>query len=91
MLRTVQIDRIIGARLRAQREKRGLDRAYLAAILDLATDRLYEFEEGSRRMDARVMLSICDALDVDVDYFFQPWVTPDWPIERSGVSALPAG
>jgi transcriptional regulator with XRE-family HTH domain len=72
-MKTSEIDRIIGLRLKIKRVLSGLDKAALAERLGTTQQCILEYEAGSLRIDAQTMRSICNALNVNVSYFFEYW------------------
>jgi DNA-binding XRE family transcriptional regulator len=90
MLRSSRIDCVIGARLLARRERQGFDRASLAAAVGATERGLVDYEKGVDRIDAQTMLKLCRALDVDLSYFFSPWLNEADLSELSGATSLAA-
>ena len=68
--------RVIGAKLRAIRQKRRMSLRELARSAEMSASMLSQIETGKTYPSVRTIYSIAAALDVPVDYFF-----PDQPEE----------
>ena len=64
------LDKQIGARLKMAREEAELSLTELAAETGLSEERLAALEAGNAICYANDMVLLCDALDVDPNYFF---------------------
>ncbi|MDR3424134.1 MAG: helix-turn-helix transcriptional regulator [Alphaproteobacteria bacterium] len=67
------IDRVIGSRLKQKRVEKCVESKKLSYILGVTEDRLLEFECGQQRIDAQILYKICKVLDLNIQYFFEPW------------------
>jgi len=43
-------------------------------MLGITEDRLRGFECGQLRIDAQILYKICKVLDLNIQYFFEPWI-----------------
>lgn len=68
------IDRVIGSRLKQKRVEKCVEPKILSSILGITKDRLQDFECGTLRIDAQILYTICKALDINIQYFFEPWI-----------------
>jgi transcriptional regulator with XRE-family HTH domain len=68
--RATEIDRLVGARIRARRIAIGLSQLELAAQIDCTYQQLHKYERGINRLSAGRLLRCAQALRVSVDYFF---------------------
>jgi len=64
------IDGIVGERLRARREMMGWSAAEFAEKLGIDPSELAAIEDGSERLGPSLMAVVCQALDVQPQYFF---------------------
>lgn len=67
---STEVDRFVGARIRARRKQLGLTQAQLGAAVDLSFKQIRKYEHGENRVSASKLLHLATALDVAVDYFF---------------------
>ena len=68
------IDRVIGARLKQKCVEKCVKSKKLASMLGITEERLQEFECGQQRIDAQILYKICKVLDLNIQYFFEPWI-----------------
>jgi len=68
------IDRMIGSRLKQKRVEKCVDPKTLSFLLGVTEARLLEFECGQQRIDAQILHKICKVLDLNIQYFFEPWI-----------------
>ena len=69
--RTAEIDRQVGASVRAARTQAGLSQSRLASELGITFQQLQKYEKGRNRIAVGTLLLIADALSVPVHRFFQ--------------------
>ncbi|HUW10298.1 MAG TPA: helix-turn-helix transcriptional regulator [Anaerolineae bacterium] len=69
--RSVKILAIVGARLRALREEKGLTQEALASLCGLDRTYISGIERGKRNVAMRNLHSIARALDVSLSQFFE--------------------
>jgi transcriptional regulator with XRE-family HTH domain len=68
---TWDIDRHVGARLRARRLALGLTQQQLAELIGVTYQQAQKYETGANRMTAQRLLTAAAALGVAVDHFFE--------------------
>jgi len=68
------IDRVIGSRLKQKRVEKCVESKKMSLMLGITEDRLREFECGQLRIDAQILYKICKVLDLNIQYFFEPWI-----------------
>lgn len=65
---------LIGKRLKALRDERDIDQDVVAAILGVNSRQIVSnIETGERRVKAEELLALVNGLDVDLDYFTDPF------------------
>lgn len=65
---------IIGPRLKALRDERGLTQDEVVAILGVGSRQIVsQIETGDRRVSGAELLKLAEGLDVDLDYFTDPY------------------
>ena len=82
--RTAEVDKRVGACVRAARVKAGLSQSKLAAELGITFQQLQKYEKGKNRVAVSTLLLIADALSLPVQSFFdaierQTIDAADWP------------
>ena len=77
-----KIDMLIGGRVRLRRIRLGMERATLAASLNISIARLQAFEAGRERIGAQFLVDFARALGVPPAYFFQ---TPKFEVSAVAV------
>ncbi|KAA8890286.1 helix-turn-helix transcriptional regulator [Nocardia colli] len=63
------INRAVGAELRAARARRALTRPQLAALTGLGVSTIQRFENGDRSPDMQQLHALCTALDIPMREF----------------------
>lgn len=66
-----EIDKIIGANLRALRIANGLSQTQLAEAVDLSFQQIQKYEHGSNRIGASKLWQFCEILKVQPQSFFE--------------------
>lgn len=66
-----QIDKHIGARVRARRVMLGMSQEKLADALGLTFQQVQKYEKGVNRIGASRLLHIAGILDVSIEFFFE--------------------
>lgn len=61
---TVEVDRIIGAKVRQCRIERGVSQEKLAAYLGITFQQVQKYEKGTNRIALSTFFRICEALDI---------------------------
>jgi transcriptional regulator with XRE-family HTH domain len=69
--RLQDVDRHIGARIRARRIMLGLTQHQLAERIGVTYQQAHKYEKGINRVSAGRLYSIAQALRVEVSYFFE--------------------
>lgn len=64
-------DEYIGTRVRLIRDLRGMSRAALAKRVNVTTQQIQKYETGSDRISSYKLFEISQALDVDIEVFFE--------------------
>jgi transcriptional regulator with XRE-family HTH domain/Zn-dependent peptidase ImmA (M78 family) len=65
---------LIGKRLKALRDERGIDQDAVAAMLGVGSRQIVSnIETGERKVKAEELLALSDVLGVDLDYFTDPF------------------
>lgn len=73
-----ELDRLIGARIRSQREQIGLSQQQLARKLEVSFQQLQKYENGSNRVSAARLMEVSEILGSPITSFFdQADVAPD--------------
>jgi transcriptional regulator with XRE-family HTH domain len=86
--RTTEYDIQVGARVREQRERRGLTQANLASGLGVSYQQVQKYETGTNRIPVSRLYKVAQALEVPVTYFFDGIEGPELSlIEEQAVSA----
>ncbi len=70
------LDEFIGAKLRLLRLQRQADPEQIAASLEVSLETYIEFELGTTRIRADVLLDLCDYFDVLVTSFLEGYEDP---------------
>ena len=70
------IDRYVGNRIKWRRKMLGKTQKDLAYVLELSYQQIQKYEKGSNRISSSVLWYIAQALDVDMDYFFERLPSP---------------
>jgi transcriptional regulator with XRE-family HTH domain len=65
------IDRHLGARLRARRNALGLTQAALAALVGATFQQIHKYESGQVRVSAARIWRLAGCLEVGMEYFFE--------------------
>jgi transcriptional regulator with XRE-family HTH domain len=65
------IDRHVGARMRARRLMLGLTQQQMAGLIGITYQQAHKYEKGINRVAAGRLYSIAQALGVDAGYFFE--------------------
>lgn len=65
------VDRMVGLRLAARRERLNIKQETLGDLLNTSQTTISEFESGSRTIPAGLLFVIARRLDVTVEYFFE--------------------
>ena len=65
------IDRLIGKRIRAEREAAGLGQVALAAELGITFQQIQKYENGKNRVAAARLFEICRILKVPIATMFE--------------------
>ena len=73
---TNRIDLAIGAQIRRQRNALRMSMADLSAKIGVAEFEVAQFENGTKRVDARVLARICKLFGVGVGQFFDTFELP---------------
>ena len=69
--RATEVDRLVGARIRARRIALGLSQLDLAEQIGCTYQQLHKYERAINRLAAGRLLRCAEALRVSVDYFFE--------------------
>ena len=80
---------IIGQKLRAARQEKGLSLRELASRADVSISLLSQIENGKSTPSVRSLHSIADALSVPLGYFFPEEDTNGYSADPSSVQATP--
>jgi DNA-binding Xre family transcriptional regulator len=64
------VDRRVGHQIRSRRIELGIDEESLALALGVSIYQLNKFEAGLKRIGAKKILELCDALSCKPGYFF---------------------
>jgi transcriptional regulator with XRE-family HTH domain len=75
--RPQDIDRYVGARIRARRIMLGLTQQQMAELVGVTYQQAHKYEKGINRVSAGRLYSIAQALRVEVSYFFEGLQTAD--------------
>jgi transcriptional regulator with XRE-family HTH domain len=75
--RAQDVDRYIGARIRARRIMLGLSQQQMAELVGVTYQQAHKYEKGINRVSAGRLYSIAQALGVEVSYFFEGLQTAD--------------
>jgi transcriptional regulator with XRE-family HTH domain len=68
-----ELDRHVGARMRARRIMLGLTQQQLAERIGITYQQAHKYEKGLNRMAASRLHQAAQVLGVDVGYFFEGW------------------
>jgi transcriptional regulator with XRE-family HTH domain len=66
-----ELDRHVGARMRARRIMLGLTQQQLAERIGITYQQAHKYEKGTNRMAASRLYKVAQALGIDVGYFFE--------------------
>jgi transcriptional regulator with XRE-family HTH domain len=69
--RAQDVDRYIGARIRARRIMLGLTQQQMAELVGVTYQQAHKYEKGINRISAGRLYRIAQALGVEVSYFFE--------------------
>jgi transcriptional regulator with XRE-family HTH domain len=75
--RAQDVDRYIGARIRARRIRLGLTQQQIAELIGVTYQQAHKYEKGINRVAAGRLYSIAQALGVEISYFYEGLQTPD--------------
>src|ERR671915_151782 len=75
--RPQDVDRYIGARIRARRIMLGLTQQQMAELVGVTSQQAHKYEKGINRVSAGRLYRIAQALGVEVSYFFEGLQTAD--------------
>jgi transcriptional regulator with XRE-family HTH domain len=75
--RAQDVDRYIGARIRARRIMLGLTQQQMAELVGVTYQQAHKYEKGINRVSAGRLYRIAKALGVEVSYFFEGLQTAD--------------
>jgi transcriptional regulator with XRE-family HTH domain len=70
--RAQDVDRYIGARIRARRIMLGLTQHQMAELVGVTYQQAHKYEKGINRVSAGRLYRIAQALWVEVSHFFEP-------------------
>lgn len=68
---TGQVDRMIGARIRAARVMRGLSQTELGERIGVSFQQVQKYENAANRVSGSRLLAISKVLDVPITYFYE--------------------
>lgn len=68
---TTDLDKLIGARIRAIREEHGLSAAKAAALINASPQQMSRYELGQNKITCSQLYTIARALKLPVSWFFQ--------------------
>ena len=85
--RAQDVDRYVGARMRARRVMLGLTQQHLAELIRVTYQQAHKYEKGINRIAAGRLSSIARALGVEVGYFFDGMATKPRASRRPRSSA----
>ncbi len=66
-----KIDLLLGRRLRGRRRLMGLTQSQLAQMVGVRFQQIQKYEAGANRISAARLWRFCQALEVEVAYFFE--------------------
>jgi transcriptional regulator with XRE-family HTH domain len=75
--RAQDVDRYIGARIRARRIMLGSTQQQMAELVGVTYQQAHKYEKGINRVSAGRLYSVAQALGVEVSYFFEGLQTTD--------------
>jgi transcriptional regulator with XRE-family HTH domain len=75
--RAQDVDRHVGARIRARRIMLGLTQHQMAELIGVTYQQAHKYEKGINRVAAGRLYGIAQALGVEVSYFFEGLQTAD--------------
>jgi len=78
-----KIDLLLGRRLRGRRRLMGLTQSQLAQMVGVRFQQIQKYEAGANRISAARLWRFCQALQVEVAYFFE-----GLPSEHGGSSRV---
>ncbi len=81
------IDRAVGKQLHDKRTEKEISLEHLASRLGISATELRGFECGDIRIDSRVMLKMCNLLNVRPAYFFEPILAKNSGADHSASTA----
>jgi transcriptional regulator with XRE-family HTH domain len=65
------VDKLVGQRVRAAREMRGMRQERLAELLDLSFQQIQKYEAGKNRISASRLHVIAAILSVPIEFFYK--------------------
>lgn len=68
----VNVDEVVGKRLRARRTMMGLSQEAVAKAVGITFQQVQKYEKGSNAMNARRLYEFSRFMNVPVAYFFEP-------------------
>ena len=85
-----KIDLLLGRRLRGRRRLMGLTQNQLALLVGVRFQQIQKYESAANRISAARLWRFCQALEVDVSYFFEglPSRRDEMSAEREGGADL---
>jgi transcriptional regulator with XRE-family HTH domain len=66
-----EVDKSVGQRIRERRVELGLTQQNLSGITGVSYQQIQKYERGSNRISAGMLWTLCDALKVAPDYFYE--------------------
>lgn len=69
-VRSKEIDKAIGARVRSLRESAAMSEETLASLVSIASDHITQIEAGTLRASAEVLRDLSRIFEVSIGYFF---------------------
>ena len=82
--RAQDVDRHVGARMRARRVMLGLTQQHLAELIEVTYQQAHKYEKGINRIAAGRLSMIAQALGVEIGYFYEGLAT-----KPEGLKATP--
>lgn len=80
-----------GAGIKAAREMRSLTQKEIAQRIGKSVETISNYEQGTRAPHVTELPELARALDVPLDYFFQPALETEPPMLEKRIEALPEG
>jgi transcriptional regulator with XRE-family HTH domain len=78
-IRTVDIDKHVGAQMRRRRIMMGLTQQQLADLIGVTYQQAHKYERGINRISAGRLFEIAQVLGVPVNHFYEGLDTPEQP------------